>query len=88
MLGRVVFKVPGGKLLKVAVECEGDRIVKVRITGDFFMHPEDALEKLEGRLGGVRVGEVGDVVGESLADVGLYGVDVESIVKAIREAVK
>ncbi|MHA1247051.1 MAG: lipoate protein ligase C-terminal domain-containing protein [Candidatus Thorarchaeota archaeon] len=49
------YKVPGGKLLKVAVEVTDDHIANVRFTGDFFLHPEDALEKIEAKLEGVEV---------------------------------
>jgi len=86
MLGKAVYKVPGGKLLKVAVEHEGGRIVEAKVTGDFFMHPEDAVERLEGRLAGVEMSEVEGAVKEALVGVVLYGVDVEAIVKALREA--
>jgi hypothetical protein len=88
MLGKCVCKVPGGKLLKVSVEHEGGRIVWVNVTGDFFMHPEDAVERLEERLKGARVDDVEGIVRDSMRDVGLYGVDVDSIVKSIMEAVK
>jgi len=44
--GKSVLKVPGGKLLKVFLEYD-DKIDNVKITGDFFFHPEESLEKLE-----------------------------------------
>ncbi|MDH5201283.1 MAG: biotin--protein ligase [Candidatus Bathyarchaeota archaeon] len=47
------FKVPGGKLIAAEAEAEGGRIVRVKITGDFFMHPEEAIEELEVSLTGV-----------------------------------
>ena len=56
-MGRVEFKVPGGKLIAAEAEAEGGRIVRVKITGDFFMHPEEAIEELEGSLTGVPVDE-------------------------------
>ncbi|MHA1741044.1 MAG: lipoate protein ligase C-terminal domain-containing protein [Candidatus Thorarchaeota archaeon] len=49
------YKVPGGKLLKVAVEVTDDHITNVRFTGDFFLHPEDALEMIEAKLEGIKV---------------------------------
>ena len=52
-MGRVEFKVPGGKLIAAEAEAEGGRIVRVKITGDFFMHPEEAIEELEVSLTGV-----------------------------------
>ena len=83
MLGKSVMKVPGGKLLKAAVEHDGDRIISVKFSGDFFMHPEDALESLEESLAGVRVSEVRGVVERELSGARLYGVDANSIVKAV-----
>jgi lipoate-protein ligase A len=41
------YKAPGGKLLRVRLEKEGDMIRHVRITGDFFLLPEESLGKLE-----------------------------------------
>lgn len=44
-------KVPGGKLLRVRLQVDADsRITALTITGDFFMHPEEALETLEQAL--------------------------------------
>ena len=56
-MGRVEFKVPEGKLIAAEAEAEGGRIVRIKITGDFFMHPEEAIEDLEGSLMGVPVDE-------------------------------
>lgn len=50
-------KVPGGKLIRVALSLRGGRIEKVRITGDFFLHPEESIEDLEKRLEGVEATE-------------------------------
>lgn len=47
------FKAPKG-VIKVDLELEDDKISGISITGDFFMYPEDALEKLESSLVGVR----------------------------------
>jgi len=38
-------KVPGGKLLRLRLDDDG-----VRLTGDFFLHPEDAIADLEALL--------------------------------------
>jgi len=46
------FKAPKG-VIKVELELEGSKISKISISGDFFMYPEDALEKLESSLAGV-----------------------------------
>jgi lipoate-protein ligase A len=88
MRGKAILKVPGGKLVKAEVEHEQDRIVWAKITGDFFMHPEDALEKLEAALRDIEVGDLEPAVKRALEDVDLYGVSEEAIVEAIRGAVK
>jgi len=46
------YKTPGGKLVVAEFDVRDDRFVNVRITGDFFLYPEDALplmnEAIEG----------------------------------------
>lgn len=46
------YKVPNGKLLKVFLEYdEHTEVIKnIRITGDFFAYPEEAIEQLEKQL--------------------------------------
>jgi len=50
------YKVPGGKLLRVSLSVsrasDPPRITQVTLTGDFFMHPEEAIEELESALVG------------------------------------
>ncbi len=44
------YKAPGGKLLRIRLREERGIIKSVRITGDFFLVPEDSLPKLEKML--------------------------------------
>jgi Bacterial lipoate protein ligase C-terminus len=44
------YKAPGGKLLRIRLRETGDRIDSVKISGDFFLIPEDSLPKLEKML--------------------------------------
>lgn len=48
-------KVPGGKLVRVAARVEDDRLVDVVLSGDFFLEPDEALERIRGALEGVAV---------------------------------
>jgi lipoate-protein ligase A len=48
--GAASLKVPGGKLVKARVEVEGGKVKEVRVTGDFFAHPEESIKELEGAL--------------------------------------
>ena len=44
------YKAPGGKLLRIRLREKGGRIDSVKISGDFFLIPEDSLPKLEKML--------------------------------------
>jgi hypothetical protein len=44
------YKAPGGKLVRVQLKEEQGEIRSVRITGDFFLIPEESLGKLEKML--------------------------------------
>ena len=50
-----VEKIAGGKTVSVDVWVENDLITKVKITGDFFMHPEEQLPALERVFEGAKV---------------------------------
>jgi lipoate-protein ligase A len=47
-----IYKVPQGKLLKISVEYDekNNVIMDIRITGDFFAYPEEAIELMETKL--------------------------------------
>ncbi len=51
-LGYAEFKAPKG-VIKVELKLSGRRISGISISGDFFMYPEEAIEKLERALEGV-----------------------------------
>ena len=53
----VDYKSFGGKLLRVRLTEENGRITSVRISGDFFLLPEDSLPRLEEMLEGVLLRE-------------------------------
>lgn len=48
--GKSIFK--AGKLIKIELTYD-DKILDIRIRGDFFLYPEDSLEKLQKHLVGV-----------------------------------
>lgn len=54
---RAQRKVPDGKLVRMDAVCGGGVFSNIRITGDFFVYPEEALANIErdlsaGRLSG------------------------------------
>ena len=57
-MGDSIYKVPGGKLLKVKLTPSEGRIRAIVIKGDFFLHPEETLIALEEFLAGKELDEV------------------------------
>jgi len=51
-VGKATYKVEGGKLIKIQLRERGDKIQEIKITGDFFLHPEELIEELEKALVG------------------------------------
>src|SRR5438105_11762747 len=47
------YKTPGGKLVVVDCDVAGDCLVNVRVSGDFFLYPEEALAAINAALEGV-----------------------------------
>jgi lipoate-protein ligase A len=81
-------KVPGGKMVCADVDIAQGRISRVKITGDFFLHPEDTLIKIEDALVGVSLDEVGAKVANCLEEnkAQLIGVSPEDIERLVKRA--
>lgn len=47
------YKAPGGKLVAVDLEVADQRLADVSVSGDFFLEPDDALERINGLLEGI-----------------------------------
>jgi lipoate-protein ligase A len=56
-LGKSTYKVEGGKMIKVNLCGKFGKIEKVKIMGDFFLHPEELIEDLERILIGIPLDE-------------------------------
>lgn len=54
---RAEYKAEGGKLIKVQLSKKDNKIGFIKITGDFFMHPEELIEDLEKSLVGCVINE-------------------------------
>ena len=52
MNSKSIYKVPNGKLLKISLEYneKTNVISNLKITGDFFAYPEEAIEIIENEL--------------------------------------
>ena len=89
--GKAIYKVPGGKLIKVDLGVRDGRIAEIRITGDFFMHPEDAIEELERMLMGTptQIHELEEVINNFLmGDVEVIGLQSQDFIDVLKMAIK
>ena len=81
---------PNGKLLKIFLEDEGGKISNIKITGDFFLYPEERIEELEVALRGTAVEK--NALTVTIATflqrnpATLFGLDQESLVTTICNA--
>jgi lipoate-protein ligase A len=85
------YKVPGGKLVVADVDLLDGRLANVRISGDFFLEPDEALEAIDGALEGLPAAlEARDLavrVDAALpAGAVLFGLSCEAIGIAVRRA--
>ena len=78
------------KLIKISLEYEEDSnhyrtISSIRITGDFFLYPEDRLENLEEHLKGTKLEKVKlkEKIKDCLNNSEAFGFDSESMSEAI-----
>jgi len=93
MEGLARHKVPGGKLVTVKIKF-GERIDSIQILGDFFLHPEDSLEKIEKSLLGMEIASSESQLSKKIKaiveseKIEMIGVTPESIAQTIVLAVK
>ena len=86
------YKIPGGKLVEVKVECQAE-IENVEILGDFFIHPEESIQKIEESLLGLDVKEDEETIANLIErvvtknNIEMIGVTPEGIAHAIVMAV-
>jgi hypothetical protein len=84
--GKSILKVPNGKLLKIFLDYEDNKINKIKITGDFFIHPEETIEKLEKTLNGVEFNSLEKKIDDFFdnEDPQMFGITIDSLKKAIK----
>ena len=75
-MNRAEYKVPGGKLLVAETEVKDGVLTKVKVMGDFFMHPEEAIINLEEALTGKEASQIDDIVNGFFGgkEITLFGV--------------
>ncbi|RQP08664.1 MAG: lipoate--protein ligase family protein [Microbacteriaceae bacterium] len=86
------FKVPGGKLVVVDLDVADGRLADVRLSGDFFLEPDDALPLIDRALIGLPADADGKTIAAAVQaalpdGAVLLGFSPEAIATAVRRAV-
>lgn len=83
-----IKKVEGGKLIKVKLLEEEGMIKDIKITGDFFAYPEEAIEELEISLRNTSLMKVKENVKKFVEErnIKLIGLKIEDILEVIEES--
>jgi len=84
-------KIPGGKLIAIEVWSSGNVVARAKITGDFFLHPEEKIAEAELSLAGIPLsageGEVAARIRAALGDSELIGASAEDFARIFVRAV-
>lgn len=84
------YKVPGGKLVVIDLEVQDGRLADVRLSGDFFLEPDDALERITGALVGIpadaSVSSYASAVEAALDGAAMIGFDPRAVGFAVTRA--
>ncbi len=89
MQSQSIYKVPDGKLLKIFLEYDetSNVIRSIRITGDFFVYPEEAIELIEKKLRNTPINKeslekkISFIIREN--DIQFIGLNAEGLTKGI-----
>ncbi|PZA08694.1 MULTISPECIES: biotin--protein ligase [unclassified Meiothermus] len=85
------YKAPGGKLVVVVdLEVYTGRLAQVRVSGDFFLEPEEALDRINAALEGLPVTsdetEIAQAVRQAAAHAEMIGFSPEAVAVAVKRA--
>lgn len=86
------YKVPDGKLVAADVEVTDGRLSSVRISGDFFLEPDEALDEINRSMRGAAVSADVDALTALVRDgmdpqARMVGFGPEAVAVAVRRAV-
>ena len=87
------YKTPGGKLVAVDFTVADGLLRQVRVSGDFFLYPEEALTTIDNALAGASVDEAPDQLAARIAaalapGVTMLGFSPEAVATAVRRGLE
>lgn len=85
------YKVPGGKLVVVDLDVKDGALADVRVSGDFFLEPPEALDVINAALCGLPAdadeARLAAAVAAALPDdAELFGFSAEAVAVTVRRA--
>ncbi len=86
------YKMPAGKLIVIDLDVQDGRLAGVRLSGDFFLEPDSALQAINAALEGqpehADKARLAMTVRDALpADVMMYGISPEAVAVTVHRAV-
>lgn len=86
---KAIYKIPGGKMIRVLLEYEDNTIKNIKITGDFFLYPEEGINLLEKGLKNISLdgvpAKIEDIIKNN--NLTLFGLTTEGITEVIKLAI-
>ncbi|MDO8538720.1 MAG: lipoate protein ligase C-terminal domain-containing protein [archaeon] len=92
MLKEFSKKVPQGKLVRLKIDFDS-KINSIQINGDFFLHPEEAITKIENSLIGSKISESIDFFEQNISNslkkqnAQFIGLNANDLAQIIKEAI-
>ncbi|GAB4109875.1 MAG: hypothetical protein Fur005_08250 [Roseiflexaceae bacterium] len=84
------YKVPGGKLVVIDLDLIDDQIANLRLSGDFFLEPEEALDWISRALNGLpsntSIALIEERVARALEHTELLGITPNGVAIAVQRA--
>jgi lipoate-protein ligase A len=82
------YKIPGGKLLACEIMIKDSFITDIKLSGDFFMHPEAAIIELEKTLQCAKIENISAKIEDFFRkkEITLFGVSPKDFTKVIQLA--
>ncbi len=81
------YKIPGGKFVKVKLWVDVEKIKRITILGDFFLHPEETIQAIENALVGteLNVTSIESIISKVMSEsnASLIGATPEDLVTTI-----
>lgn len=85
------YKIPGGKLVVVDLRVADGRLCGVRLSGDFFLEPPEALDTINAALEGLPAASSAAQLAQAVTaalepQVAMYGLSAEGIATVVQRA--